>query len=147
MVDDCFINDSFSCDFYVCLHDVYLLMCIGAVCVMGAGSLVLWAQQVVDRLDGIERRQGHLHHQRVPVAHCSVPQAWQFEGLQFPAVLALVGYESRAGVDVLCQVELPTLVVLGGAYYVHGVEVRTVFEHLHVFLAIPVYLAAFQNLE
>ena len=34
----------FSCDFYVCLHDVYLLMCIGAVCVMGAGSLVLWAQ-------------------------------------------------------------------------------------------------------
>ena len=63
--------------------------------------LVLLAVEVVHRLDGIERAEGHFHEYRGPVAHRAVPQAGQLEGFQFAAVLALVGDEARERVHVL----------------------------------------------
>ena len=62
---------------------------------------MLLAVEVVHRLDGIERREGHFHEYRGPVAHRAVPQAGQFEGFEFTAVLALVGDEAREPVYVL----------------------------------------------
>ncbi len=48
-------------------------------------SLMLVAQQVVDSLNRIEGGQGNLYHQGVPVAHSTIPQTWQFKGLEFAA--------------------------------------------------------------
>ena len=49
----------------------------------GLGLLMLLAEQVVDRLDGIERRERHFDEDRVPVAHRAIPQSRELQGLQF----------------------------------------------------------------
>lgn len=109
--------------------------------------LVLVAQEVVDCLDRVECAERNVDEDGVPVAHGSIPESWEFECLEFFAVLALVGYESCLWVDVLGEVELLSLVVLDGADEVNGVEVSAVLEHLHVLLIGCVYLAALKYLE
>ena len=52
-------------------------------------GLMLWAQQIVDGFDGIEGAQGNLDEEGVPVTHGAVPEAGQFKGLEFAAVLGL----------------------------------------------------------
>ena len=109
--------------------------------------LMLVAQQVIHRLHGVERAEGHFDEHGAPVAHRAVPQAGQLKGLEFLAGLRLRGDESRGLVDEIRQVEGPALVVLDGAYQVDGVEVSALCEHLHVGLVISVDLAALEYLE
>ena len=58
----------------------------------GRGSsslLVLFSQEVVDSLDRVECAEAHINEDSVPVAHCTVPESWKFESLEFLTVLAL----------------------------------------------------------
>ena len=57
--------------------------------VLFLGGLMLRAEQVVDRLDGIEGAERNLYEQSVPVTHGTVPQAGQFQSLEFTSVLGL----------------------------------------------------------
>ena len=50
------------------LNDIFLLM--------------LFAQQVVNGLNRIEGAQGNLDKYGAPVAHGTIPEAWQLEGLE-----------------------------------------------------------------
>lgn len=51
--------------------------------------LVLGAQQIVDGLHGVERAEGHLNEDGVPVGHGTVPKSGQLERLELLAVLRL----------------------------------------------------------
>ena len=53
-------------------------------------SLMLWAVEVVDRLDRVESGEGHFDEDGVPVAHRSVPESGQFKRLEFFSVFAFV---------------------------------------------------------
>ena len=44
--------------------------------------LMLFAQQVVNGLNGIEGAQGNLDKYGAPVAHGTIPQTWQLESLE-----------------------------------------------------------------
>ena len=44
------------------------------------------AEQVVDGLHGVERREGNFHEDGVPVAHGAVPEAGELHGAQLAAV-------------------------------------------------------------
>ena len=44
--------------------------------------LMLFAQQVVNGLNGIEGAKGNLDKYGAPVAHGTIPKAWQLEGLE-----------------------------------------------------------------
>lgn len=57
---------------------------------LGLGLLMLLAEQVVDRLDGIECRERHFDEDRVPVAHRAIPQSRELQGLQFASFLLFV---------------------------------------------------------
>ena len=48
---------------------------------------MLWAQEVVDGLDGIEGAQGNFYKESVPVTHCTVPKAGQLKCLELASVL------------------------------------------------------------
>ena len=102
--------------------------------------LVLFAQEVVDCLDRVECAERNVDEDGVPVAHCSIPESWEFECLEFFAVLALVGYESCLWVDVLGEVELLSLVVLDGADEVNGVEVSAAVSYTHLTLPTTPYV-------
>jgi hypothetical protein len=43
---------------------------------------MLFAQQVVNGLNGIEGAQGNLDKYGAPVAHSTIPQTWQLESLE-----------------------------------------------------------------
>ena len=110
-------------------------------------GLVLWAQEVVDGLHGIEGGEGHFDHQGAPVAHGAVPKTRQLECSELFAVLALAGYEAGGWVNVIGQVELLAFVVPHGTDEVNGIEVSALGEHLHVGFVVLVYLTAFEDLE
>ena len=96
--------------------------------------LMLVAQQVVDRLHWIECRQGHLDEDSRPVAHSTIPQAWQLQCLQLLTTLRLLRNEASGYVDILRQVESVAFVVLDSADEVNRIEVCALREHLHIFL-------------
>ena len=113
----------------------------------GLGLLMLLAEQVVDRLDGIERRERHFDEDRVPVAHRAIPQSRELQGLQFASVLALRADEARGGIHKLREVERLALVVDDATDEVHGIEMRTLGEHPLVGLVGLVDLARLQDLQ
>ena len=75
---------------------------------------MLVAQEIVDRLDGIEGAEGNLYEDGAPVAHSAVPKTWEFEGLEFLTGFRLGRYEASGLIDELRQVEGLSLVVLHG---------------------------------
>ena len=57
---------------------------------------MLWTQQVVDSLHGVERRERNLHHDGAPVAHSAIPQSGQLKSKQGTSVFTLVRDEASA---------------------------------------------------
>jgi hypothetical protein len=43
---------------------------------------MLFAQQIINSLNGIEGAQGNLNKYGTPVAHGTIPEAWQLEGFK-----------------------------------------------------------------
>ena len=66
---------------------------------------MLFTEQVIDCLHGVEGAKGNLYEDGVPVAHSTIPQSWQLKGLEFLAVLTLAADESCGLVDIFRQVE------------------------------------------
>ena len=66
---------------------------------------MLSAQKVVDRLYWREGCQGNFDKNRVPVAHRTVPQPWQLQGLKFFAVTAFLADETSLWIRKLQKVE------------------------------------------
>ena len=91
--------------------------------------LMLLAQEVVHRLDGVEGAEADFNEDGAPVAHGTVPKAGEFEGLEFASALALVADEAGGLIDVAGEVELLATVVPYGADEVNGVEVGALLEH------------------
>ena len=108
---------------------------------------MLFAQQVVDGLHGIEGAERHFHEDGVPVAHGSIPQAGQLQGFQLLAVLALAADEPRGLVNKVGQVERTALVVLDSTDEVDGIEVGALGEHTLVLGIALVDLAGLQDLQ
>ena len=108
---------------------------------------MLFTEQVIDCLHGVEGAKWNLYEDGVPVAHSTIPQSWQLKGLEFLAVLTLAADEACGLVDILRQVEWLSLVVLDSTHKVNGVEVCSLFEHAHVLLIVLVYLAALKYLQ
>ena len=52
-------------------------------------SLMLVAEQIVDGLHWVECAQRNLYEYSVPVAHCTIPETWQLQGLEVLTVLTL----------------------------------------------------------
>ena len=52
-------------------------------------SLMLVAEQIVHGLHWIEGTERYLYEYGVPVAHRTIPETWQLQGLQVFTVLAL----------------------------------------------------------
>ena len=113
----------------------------------GAVLLMLLAQEVVDRLHGIERGDGHFDKEGVPVGHGSIPQSGQFKSFQFLTVFRFVGDKSRLLVDILRQVKFLALAILYGTYQVDGVEVCRLVEHGFGFGILQVDLRTFEYLR
>ncbi len=115
----------------------------------GAGFflLVLVAEEVVDRLYGVEGGEGNLNEDGVPVTHGTIPEAGELEGFQLLATLGLRRDETGGLIDEIGQVESVTLVVLHGADQVDGVEMGSLREHLHIGGVVLVDLGALENLE
>ena len=77
------------------------------------------AQKVVDRLDGIEGFDRHLHKGRIPVAHGAVPQSGEFERFQLLAVRRLGGDEACCRIVVLRQVIFFAMKIFDLAFQIH----------------------------
>ena len=52
-------------------------------------SLMLVAEQIVDSLHWVECAQRNLYGYGVPVAHRTIPETWQLQGLEILTVLTL----------------------------------------------------------
>ena len=63
-------------------------------------------EKIQDHLHGIEGLEGHFHEEGVPVAHRAVPQAREFEGLEFAALEALGADEAGFRIHMFQEVEL-----------------------------------------
>ena len=113
---------------------------------MDALLLMLPPQQIIHRLDRVEGLDGDFDEDGVPVAHRAVPEAGQFEGLQFAAVFALLGDEAGILIYVIGQVEFLAFVILQGAHEVDGVEMRPLFEHRFLCRVAEVDLRTFEYL-
>ena len=105
--------------------------------------LVLLAQQVVDGLHRIEGAQWHFYEDGIPIAHSTIPKAWQLECFQFLTALRLVRDEASCFIYVIHQVEFIALLVAYGTYQIYWIEVCTLFEHLFLFRVVHVDLRAF----
>lgn len=85
--------------------------------------LMLLAEQVVDRFDGIEGRDRHFDEDGVPAAHSAVPETRQLECEQFLTVFRLIGDKAGLRVDILRQIEGFAFVVAYRTNEIYGVEV------------------------
>ena len=111
---------------------------------------MLRAEEIVDRLHGIERAEWHFNEDGVPVAHGAIPEAGEFECQQFFAVLGFAGNETGGGIDEIGQMEFFAVEVAQTTHEIDGIEVRALFEErffariVHVDLAEAKYAKAGQ---
>ena len=103
-------------------------------------GLMLVAEQIVDGLHWVESAQRNLYEYGVPVAHRTIPETWQLQGLQVLTVLALARDETGGWIYELRKIEGIALVILGCANEIYWVEVCTLGKHLHVLLVVLVNL-------
>ena len=102
---------------------------------------MLRAEEIVDRLHGIERAERHFNEDGVPVAHGAIPEAGEFERQQFLAVLGFVGNEAGGGVDEIGQMEFFAVEVAQTTHEIDGIEVRALAKHTHASaLALSIWL-------
>ena len=110
-------------------------------------GLMLRAEEIVDRLHGIERAERHFNEDSVPVAHGAIPEAGEFECQQFFAVLGFVGNETGGGIDEIGQMEFFAVEVAQTTHEIDGIEVRALFEERFFARIVHVDLAALEDLE
>ena len=103
-------------------------------------SLMLVAEQIVDGLHWVECAQRNLYEYSVPVAHRTIPETRQLQGLQVLTILALAGDETRRWINKLRKIEGISLIILGSADEIYRVEVSTLGKHLHILLVVLVDL-------
>ena len=103
-------------------------------------GLMLVAEQIVDGLHWVESAQRNLYEYGVPVAHRTIPETWQLQGLQVLTVLALARDETGGWIYELRKIEGIALVILGCANEIYRVKVSTLGKHLHVLLVVLVNL-------
>ena len=103
-------------------------------------SLMLVAEQIVDGLHWVECAQRNLYEYGVPVAHRTIPETRQLQGLQVLTILALAGDETGRWIYELRKIEGISLVILGSTNKVNRVEVSTLGKHLHILLVVLVDL-------
>ena len=108
---------------------------------------MLFAEQIVDGLHGVECGQRHLDEEGDPVGHSAVPQSWQFLRLHYCGAFRFLGYETCGGIDILTQVEATTVVILCGTNQIDGVEVSGTGQDGFLFRILAVDLCRFDNLE
>ena len=103
-------------------------------------SLMLVAEQIVDGLHWVECAERNLYEYSVPVAHRTIPETRQLQGLQVLTILALAGDETGRWIYELRKIEGISLVILGSTNKVNRVEVSTLGKHLHILLVVLVDL-------
>ena len=103
-------------------------------------SLMLVAEQIVDGLHWVECAERNLYEYGVPVAHRTIPETWQLQGLQVLTVLALARDETGGWIYELRKIEGIALVILGCTDEIYWVEVSTLGKHLHILLVVLVDL-------
>ena len=110
-------------------------------------SLMLVAEQIIHGLHWVECTERNLYEYGVPVAHRTIPDTRQLQGLQVLTVLALAGDETGRWINELRKIEGIALIILGSADEIYRVEVSTLGKHLHILLVVLVNLRALQNLK
>ena len=108
---------------------------------------MLLSKQIVHRLDWIKGGEWHLHEDRVPIAHSTVPQTGKFKSLEVFSVLALAADEASRLVNKIGQIESIALIVFYCTDQIDRIEVGSLGKHLLVGLIALVYLAAFKDLQ
>ena len=103
-------------------------------------SLMLVAEQIIHGLHWIECTERNLYEYGVPVAHSTIPETRQLQGLQILTVLALAGDETGRWIYELRKIEGIALVILGSADEIYWVEMSTLGKHLHILLVVLVDL-------
>ena len=90
--------------------------------------LMLRTKQVVDSLNRVEGLDRYLNEDCVPIAHGTIPQAWQLERFQLTAILALIRDEAGILVDIVGQVVFLALVILQATNQIDRIEVCSFLE-------------------
>ena len=103
-------------------------------------SLMLVAEQIVHGLHWVECAERNLYEYGVPVAHRTIPETWQLQGLEVLTVLALARDETGRWIYELRKIEGIALVILGSADEIYWVEVSTLGKHLHILLVVLINL-------
>ena len=103
-------------------------------------SLMLVAEQIVHGLHWVEGAERNLYEYGVPVAHRTIPETWQLQGLEILTVLTLARDETGRWIYELRKIEGIALVILGSADEIYWVEVSTLGKHLHILLVVLVNL-------
>ena len=103
-------------------------------------SLMLVAEQIIHSLHWVECTERNLYEYGVPVAHSTIPETRQLQGLQILTVLALAGDETGRWINKLRKIEGIALVILGSADEIYWVEMSTLGKHLHILLVVLVDL-------
>ena len=103
-------------------------------------SLMLVAEQIVHGLHRVEGTERNLYEYGVPIAHRTIPETWQLQGLQVLTILALAGDETGRWINKLRKIEGISLVILGSADEIYRVEVSSLGKHLHILLVVLVDL-------
>ena len=108
---------------------------------------MLLSKQIVDRLDRIKGRERHLHEDRVPIAHGTIPQTRKLKSLEVFSILALAADKACRLVYIIGQIESIALVVFYCTYQVYRIEMGSLGKHFLIGLVALVNLAAFKNLK
>ena len=103
-------------------------------------SLMLVAEQIVHGLHWVEGTQRNLYEYSIPVAHRTIPETWQLQGLEILTVLTLARDETGRWIHELRKIEGIALVILGSTDEIYWVEVSTLGKHLHILLVVLVDL-------
>ena len=94
--------------------------------------LMLIAQQVVYGLNWVERLNGHFSKHGVPTRHRTIPEAGQFERLQFASVFGFLRDEARKRIYIILQAETLTLVIFDSANEIHRIEMSSLLHQVGV---------------
>ena len=82
-------------------------------------------EEVKHHLNWVECFKRNLYEESVPVAHRTIPETWELEGLEFSTLIALRADESCIFVHILEEVEAFSLIVMEAADDVNRVEVSS----------------------
>ena len=81
------------------------------------------SEKIENDFHRVECCKRNFYEESVPIAHCSVPQAWKLKCLELTALVALRADESCILIYLFKEVEAFSLIVVEAAYDVNRVEV------------------------